>query len=59
MQLNMTTDMQRFHVPYNLKAIPEVHEYLHSVFDQAGKKNDVHDMYRRRLVLDLSPHYQH
>jgi son of sevenless-like protein len=43
--------MERFHVPYNLKAIPEVHEYLHASFEHAKTKNDLHDLYRRRLVL--------
>jgi son of sevenless-like protein len=42
--------MQRFHVPYNLKAIPEIQEYLHASFEDSRTKNDMHDLYRRRFV---------
>jgi son of sevenless len=42
--------MQRFQVPYNLKAIPEVQEFLNFVFQDSRKTGDFHDLYRRRFV---------
>lgn len=41
--------MQRFQVPYNLKAIPEVQEYLNMVFQNSRSHGDLHDLYRRRF----------
>ena len=41
-------DMQRFQVPYNLKAIPEVQEYLNVAFERARHHGDLQDLYRRR-----------
>uniref|UniRef100_A0A0W0FV06 Ras GEF n=2 Tax=Moniliophthora roreri TaxID=221103 RepID=A0A0W0FV06_MONRR len=45
-------DMQRFQVPYNLKAIPEVQEYLNFVFQDSRKNGDFHELYRRSLLLE-------
>ncbi|KAI0070257.1 ras GEF [Panus rudis PR-1116 ss-1] len=45
-------DMQRFQVPYNLKEIPEVQEYLKYVFEQSKQKGDLHDLYRRSLLVE-------
>lgn len=46
-------DMQRFQIPYALKAIPEVQEYLYASFELSRTKNDVQDLYRRRYVICL------
>ena len=46
-------DMQRFQVPYNLKEIPEVHEYLNFVFQKSRRNGDLQDLYRRRCVFDV------
>ena len=43
-------DMQRFQVPYNLKEIPEVHEYLNFVFQKSRRNGDLQDLYRRRCA---------
>ena len=43
--------MQRFQVPYNLKAISEVQEYLSGAFENAKHHGDLQDLYRRRLVF--------
>ena len=40
--------MQRFQVPYNLKAIPEVQEYLTDAFEKCRHHGDLEDLYRRR-----------
>lgn len=40
--------MQRFQVPYNLKAIPEVQEYLNDAFEKSKHHGDLQDLYRRR-----------
>jgi hypothetical protein len=45
------SDMQRFQVPYNLKEIPEVQNYLMAQFDDAKNGGDLHDLYRRRYVF--------
>lgn len=42
------TDMQRFQVPYHLKAIPEVQDYLKDAFEQSKNRTDLQDLYRRR-----------
>jgi hypothetical protein len=47
-------DMQRFQVPYNLKAIPEVQEYLNGAFEKAKHHGDLQDLYRRRFVFDIT-----
>ena len=47
-------DMQRFQVSYNLKAIPEIQEYLNVCFENARKHGDLKDLYRRRSVVLLS-----
>lgn len=44
-------DMQRFQVQYNLKAIPEVQEYLNVAFERARHHGDLQDLYRRRYGL--------
>lgn len=43
--------MQRFQVQYNLKAIPEVQEYLNVAFERARHHGDLQDLYRRRYGL--------
>ena len=43
-------DMQRFQVPYNLKKIPEVQEYLNVAFENSKHHGDLQDLYRRRSV---------
>jgi hypothetical protein len=43
-------DMQRFQVPYNLKKIPEVQEYLQMAFENSKHHGDLQDLYRRRFV---------
>ncbi|KAF8578064.1 ras GEF [Ramaria rubella] len=45
-------DMQRFQVPYNLKEIPEVQQYLMVQFDQAKNVGDLQDLYRRSLLVE-------
>lgn len=45
--------MQRFQVPYNLKHIPEVQQYLTVQFDQAKNAGDLQDLYRRRSAMSL------
>lgn len=42
--------MQRFQVPFNLKAIPEVQEYLNVAFKNSRHHGDLQDLYRRRCV---------
>lgn len=45
-------DMQRFQVPYNLKAIPEVQEYLNDAFEKCRHHGDFEDLYRRSLLVE-------
>ncbi|THV03848.1 ras GEF [Dendrothele bispora CBS 962.96] len=45
-------DMQRFQVSYNLKAIPEVQDFLEFVFQKSREKGDWQDMYRRSLRVE-------
>lgn len=45
-------DMQRFQVPYNLKVIPEVQEYLNILFQDSRRHNDLQDLYRRSLLVE-------
>lgn len=40
--------MQRFQVPYNLKAIPEAQDYLNVLFEDSKRNGDLQDLYRRR-----------
>jgi son of sevenless-like protein len=42
--------MQRFQVPYNLKAIPEVQTYLTMAFNNSQHHGDLQDLYRRRCA---------
>lgn len=42
--------MTRFQVPYTLKEIPEVQEYLSVAFENSKRKGDLQDLYRRRYV---------
>lgn len=42
--------MQRFQVPYNLKTIPEVQDYLTMSFENSKRSGDFQDLYRRRCV---------
>ncbi|KAL4260701.1 Ras-like guanine nucleotide exchange factor [Pleurotus pulmonarius] len=45
-------DMQRFQVPYNLKAITEVHEFLNVAFENSKRNGDLQDLYRRSLQIE-------
>ncbi|KAH9480309.1 Cell division control protein 25 [Psilocybe cubensis] len=45
-------DMQRFQAPYNLKAIPEVQEYLNVAFEKSKHHGDLQDLYRRSLLVE-------
>ncbi|KAJ7600802.1 cell division control protein 25 [Mycena floridula] len=45
-------DMQRFQVPYTLKAIPEVQEYLDILFQESRSHGDLQDLYRRSLLVE-------
>ncbi|KAJ3509123.1 hypothetical protein NLJ89_g5382 [Agrocybe chaxingu] len=45
-------DMQRFQGPYNLKAIPEVQEYLNVAFEKSKHHGDLNDLYRRSLLVE-------
>ncbi|KAF8158363.1 ras guanine nucleotide exchange factor domain-containing protein [Crassisporium funariophilum] len=45
-------DMQRFQVPYNLKAIPEVQAYLNVAFENSKHHGDLQDLYRRSLLVE-------
>lgn len=45
-------DMQRFQVPYNLKKIPEVQEYLQMAFENSRHHGDLQDLYRRSLLVE-------
>ncbi|KII90989.1 hypothetical protein PLICRDRAFT_174334 [Plicaturopsis crispa FD-325 SS-3] len=45
-------DMQRFQVSYNLKAIPEVQEYLNVLFEKSKHHGDLNDLYRRSLMVE-------
>jgi hypothetical protein len=45
--------MQRFQVPYQLRAIPEVQQYLQGAFDNSRHHGDLEDLYRRRFVFYL------
>ena len=42
--------MQRFQVSYNLKAIPEVQDFLNASFDNSKRSGDFQDLYRRRWL---------
>jgi len=44
--------MQRFQVPYNLKKIPEVQEYLNVAFENSRHHGDLQDLYRRSLLVE-------
>lgn len=46
--LKIFVDMQRFQIPYNLKAIPEVQEFLNVAFENSRHHGDLQDLYRRR-----------
>ncbi|KAJ7695692.1 ras guanine nucleotide exchange factor domain-containing protein [Mycena rosella] len=45
-------DMQRFQVPYQLRGIPEVQEYLTGAFEKTRHHGDLHDLYRRSLLVE-------
>ncbi|KAJ7288207.1 ras guanine nucleotide exchange factor domain-containing protein [Mycena rebaudengoi] len=45
-------DMQRFQVPYQLRAIPEVQEYLNGAFQTSRHNGDLQDLYRRSLLVE-------
>ncbi|KAJ7644234.1 ras guanine nucleotide exchange factor domain-containing protein [Roridomyces roridus] len=45
-------DMQRFQVPYQLRGIPEVQEYLTGAFEISRHHGDLQDLYRRSLLVE-------
>lgn len=45
-------DMQRFQLPYNLKAIQEVQDYLNASFENSKRSGDFQDLYRRSLLVE-------
>ncbi|KAJ7781813.1 ras guanine nucleotide exchange factor domain-containing protein [Mycena maculata] len=45
-------DMQRFQVPYQLRGIPEVQEYLTGAFENSRHHGDLQDLYRRSLLVE-------
>ncbi|KAF7365075.1 hypothetical protein MVEN_00378700 [Mycena venus] len=45
-------DMQRFQVPYQLRAIPEVQLYLNGAFENSKHHGDLQDLYRRSLLVE-------
>ncbi|KAJ7095770.1 ras guanine nucleotide exchange factor domain-containing protein [Mycena belliarum] len=45
-------DMQRFQVPYQLRGIPEVQEFLTGAFEKTRHHGDLHDLYRRSLLVE-------
>ncbi|KAJ7743773.1 ras guanine nucleotide exchange factor domain-containing protein [Mycena metata] len=45
-------DMQRFQVPYHLRPIPEVQQYLTVDFNKAKHHGDLQDLYRRSLLVE-------
>jgi len=46
-------DVQRFQsVPYNLHPVPEIQKYLTHVIENAKSTSDLHDLYRRSLILE-------
>ncbi|KAJ7134752.1 ras guanine nucleotide exchange factor domain-containing protein [Mycena epipterygia] len=45
-------DMQRFQVPYQLRGIPEVQEYLTGAFETSRRHGDLQDLYRRSLLVE-------
>lgn len=51
MMISLPSDMQRFQAPYNLKAIPEVQEYLNVAFEKSKHHGDLQDLYRRRYAV--------
>ncbi|KAI0087803.1 ras guanine nucleotide exchange factor domain-containing protein [Irpex rosettiformis] len=51
-RLIIDEDMQRFQVPYTLKEIPEVQEYLKDAFEKSKNRTDLQDLYRRSLLIE-------
>ncbi|KXN88262.1 Cell division control protein 25 [Leucoagaricus sp. SymC.cos] len=45
-------DMQRFRVPYSLKAISEVQDFLNVSFENSKRSGDFQDLYRRSLLVE-------
>ncbi|KAK7048482.1 ras guanine nucleotide exchange factor domain-containing protein, partial [Favolaschia claudopus] len=45
-------DMQRFQVPYQLRAISEAQLYLQECFDDSRRHGDLQDLYRRSLLVE-------
>ncbi|CAK5284088.1 unnamed protein product [Mycena citricolor] len=45
-------DMQRFQVPYHLRGIPEVQQYLTGAFEMSKHHGDLQDLYRRSLLVE-------
>lgn len=43
--------MQRFQISYNLKAIPEVQDFLNASFENSKRSGDFQDLYRRRYII--------
>ncbi|EIW81023.1 ras GEF [Coniophora puteana RWD-64-598 SS2] len=45
-------EMQRFQVPYTLKKIPEVQDYLKLSFEKTKQHGDFEDLYQRSLLVE-------
>ncbi|KAG8886253.1 hypothetical protein FRB97_006257 [Tulasnella sp. 331] len=46
-------DVQRFQsTPYSLQPVPEIQKYLSHVIEKGKNTGDLHDLYRRSLVLE-------
>ena len=42
------SDIQRFQVPYSLKEVSEIQDYLKDAFEKSEHHGDLQDLYRRR-----------
>lgn len=45
-------DIQRFQVPYSLKEVSEIQDYLRDAFEKSKHHGDLQDLYRRSLLVE-------
>jgi hypothetical protein len=45
-------EIQRFQVPYSLKEVSEIQDYLKDAFEKSEHHGDLHDLYRRSLLVE-------
>jgi len=45
-------DIQRFQVPYSLKEVSEIQDYLKDAFEKSEHHGDLQDLYRRSLLVE-------